>query len=121
MCHAQACVKGIRMPFHRVVRRPAMGDTIEDLPAECPFLSREGLMGALSAPRTDWRRSRSRPSRLRTSWWGHDEQHLACGRRAGPDQAARQYFTGLGWDLMPVKSTDGFEQILSSLGDFQGV
>ena len=47
ICHGQACVKGTRMPVHQIVRMLANGDTVEDLLAEYPFLSREDIMGSL--------------------------------------------------------------------------
>jgi uncharacterized protein (DUF433 family) len=47
VCHGQACVKGTRMPVHQVVRMLANGDSVEDLLAEYPFLSREDIMASL--------------------------------------------------------------------------
>jgi uncharacterized protein (DUF433 family) len=47
VCHGQACVKRTRMPVHQVVRMLANGDTVEDLLAEYPFLSREDIMACL--------------------------------------------------------------------------
>jgi uncharacterized protein (DUF433 family) len=47
ICHGQACVKGTRMPVHRIVRMLANGDTVEDLLSEYPFLSREDIMACL--------------------------------------------------------------------------
>jgi uncharacterized protein (DUF433 family) len=47
ICHGQACVKGTRMPVHQIVRMLANGDTVEDLLAGFPFLSREDVMAAL--------------------------------------------------------------------------
>ena len=47
ICHGQACVKGTRIPVHQIVRMLANGDTVEDLLAEYPALSREDSMACL--------------------------------------------------------------------------
>lgn len=47
ICHGQACVKGTRIPVHQIVRMLANGDTIEDLIAEYPSLTREDVMASL--------------------------------------------------------------------------
>ena len=47
ICHGQACVKGTRIPVHQIVRMLANGDTVEDLLAEYPSLSREDIMACL--------------------------------------------------------------------------
>lgn len=47
ICHGQACVKGTRVPVHQIVRMMANGDTVEDLLAEYPFLTREDIMASL--------------------------------------------------------------------------
>jgi uncharacterized protein (DUF433 family) len=47
ICHGQACVKGTRIPVHQVVRMLANGDTVEDLVAEYPSLTREDIMACL--------------------------------------------------------------------------
>ncbi len=47
ICHGQACVKGTRIPVHQVVRMLANGDTVEDLLAEYPSLTREDIMACL--------------------------------------------------------------------------
>jgi uncharacterized protein (DUF433 family) len=47
ICHGQACVKGTRIPVHQVVRMLANGDTVEELLAEYPSLSREDIMACL--------------------------------------------------------------------------
>jgi uncharacterized protein (DUF433 family) len=47
ICHGQACVKGTRIPVHQIVRMLANGDTVEDLLAEYPALSREDIMACL--------------------------------------------------------------------------
>jgi uncharacterized protein (DUF433 family) len=44
VCHGQACVKGTRIPVHQMLRMLANGDTIEDLLAEYPTLSRESIL-----------------------------------------------------------------------------
>ena len=46
ICHGQACVKG-RIPVHQVVCMLANGDTVEDLLAEYPSLTREDIMACL--------------------------------------------------------------------------
>ncbi|HEY6251448.1 MAG TPA: DUF433 domain-containing protein [Candidatus Angelobacter sp.] len=48
VCHGQACIKGTRIPVHQIVGMLAGGDTIEDLLAEYPSLSREDIMAALA-------------------------------------------------------------------------
>jgi len=47
ICHGQACVKGTRIPVHQIVRMLANGDTVDDLLAEYPSLSREDIMACL--------------------------------------------------------------------------
>ena len=47
ICHGQACVKGTRIPVHQIVRMLANGDTLDDLIAEYPSLSREDFMACL--------------------------------------------------------------------------
>jgi uncharacterized protein (DUF433 family) len=47
ICHGQACVKGTRIPVHQIVRMLANGDTVEELLAEYPSLSREDIMACL--------------------------------------------------------------------------
>ena len=44
ICHGQACVRGMRIPVHQIVRMLANGDTVEELLAEYPPLSREDIM-----------------------------------------------------------------------------
>jgi len=47
VCHGQACVKGTRIPVHQIVRMMANGDTVQDLLAEYPSLSREDILACL--------------------------------------------------------------------------
>jgi len=47
ICHGQACVRGTRIPVHQIVRMLANGDTVEDLLAEYPSLTREAIMACL--------------------------------------------------------------------------
>ena len=47
ICHGQACVKGTRIPVHQIVRMLANGDSVDDLLAEYPSLSREDIMACL--------------------------------------------------------------------------
>jgi uncharacterized protein (DUF433 family) len=47
ICHGQACVKGTRIPVHQIVRMLANGDTVDDLLAEYPSLSRDDIMACL--------------------------------------------------------------------------
>ncbi|HEY7333804.1 MAG TPA: DUF433 domain-containing protein [Bryobacteraceae bacterium] len=47
VCHGQACVKGTRIPVHQIIHMLANGDTVEDLLAEYPSLSREDIMACL--------------------------------------------------------------------------
>jgi uncharacterized protein (DUF433 family) len=44
VCHGQACIKGTRIPVHLILRMLANGDTIEDLLAEYPSLTREDIL-----------------------------------------------------------------------------
>ncbi len=44
ICHGQACVKGTRIPVHRIVRMLANGDAVEGLLTECPSLTRADIM-----------------------------------------------------------------------------
>ena len=47
VCHGQACVRGTRLPVHQIVGMLANGDTVEDLLAEYPSLSREDILACL--------------------------------------------------------------------------
>jgi uncharacterized protein (DUF433 family) len=47
ICHGQACIKGTRIPVHQMIRMLANGDTIEDLLAEYPSLTREDILACL--------------------------------------------------------------------------
>ncbi len=47
ICHGQACVRGTRVPVHQIVRMLANGDTIEELLAEYPSLTREDILASL--------------------------------------------------------------------------
>ena len=47
VAHGQACVKGTRIPDHQIVRMLANGDTVDELLAEYPSLSREDIMACL--------------------------------------------------------------------------
>jgi uncharacterized protein (DUF433 family) len=47
ICHGQACGKGTRIPVHQIVRMLANGDTVADLLAEYPSLTREDIMACL--------------------------------------------------------------------------
>ena len=47
VCHGQACVKGTRIPVHQIVRMLAGGDSVEDLLAEYPSLTRADIMACL--------------------------------------------------------------------------
>jgi len=47
VCHGQACVKGTRLPVHQIVGMLANGDTLEDLLAEYPSLTREDVLACL--------------------------------------------------------------------------
>jgi uncharacterized protein (DUF433 family) len=44
VCHGQACIKGTRIPVHLLLRMLANGDTIEDILAEYPSLTREDIL-----------------------------------------------------------------------------
>ena len=46
-CHGQACVKGTRIPVHQIVRMLANGDTVDDLLAEYPSLTRGDIVACL--------------------------------------------------------------------------
>lgn len=47
ICHGQACVKGTRVPIHQIIAMPAYGDTMEDLLAQYPSLTREDILACL--------------------------------------------------------------------------
>ena len=47
VAHGQACVRGTRIPVHQIVRMLANGDTVDELLAEYPHLSREDIMACL--------------------------------------------------------------------------
>lgn len=47
ICRGQACVRGTRIPVHQIVRMLANGDTVEDLLAEYPTITREDISACL--------------------------------------------------------------------------
>ena len=47
ICHGEAHVKGTRIPVHQIVGMLASGDTIEDLLADYPSLTREDILASL--------------------------------------------------------------------------
>lgn len=47
VCHGQACVKGMRIPVHQIVRMLANGDTIDELLEEYPSLERQDILACL--------------------------------------------------------------------------
>lgn len=47
VCHGQACVTGTRIPVHQLIRMLAHGDTLEDLLAAYPSLTREDVLACL--------------------------------------------------------------------------
>ena len=47
ICHGQACVRGTRIPVHQIVRMLANGDTVEDLLAEYPTITRDDILACL--------------------------------------------------------------------------
>lgn len=48
ICHGQAHVKGTRIPVHQIVLMLANGDTIEELLADYPSLTREDILACLA-------------------------------------------------------------------------
>jgi uncharacterized protein (DUF433 family) len=44
VCHGQACIKGTRIPVHLILHMLANSDTVEDLLAEYPSLTREDIL-----------------------------------------------------------------------------
>ncbi len=48
ICNGQACVRGTRVPVHQIVRMLANGDTVEELLAEYPSLTREDILASLA-------------------------------------------------------------------------
>ena len=47
ICHGEACIKGTRIPVHRIVHMLANGDTIEELLEDFPSLSKEDILACL--------------------------------------------------------------------------
>ena len=47
VCHGQACVKGTRIPVAQIVHMLANGDTIDELLADYPRLTREDILACL--------------------------------------------------------------------------
>lgn len=47
ICHGQACIKGTRIPVHQIIAMLANGDTIEDLLAEYPSITRADILACL--------------------------------------------------------------------------
>ena len=47
VCHGQACIRGTRIPVHQIVGMLAGGDTIDDLLAEYPTITREDVLACL--------------------------------------------------------------------------
>jgi uncharacterized protein (DUF433 family) len=48
ICHGQACVAGTRLPVDQIVQMLAYGDTIDDLLAEYPSLTRDDILACLN-------------------------------------------------------------------------
>ena len=44
ICHGQACIHGTRIPVHQLIRMLANGDSIDDLLAEYPSITREDIL-----------------------------------------------------------------------------
>lgn len=47
ICHGQACIRGTRIPVHQILAMLANGDTIDDLLAEYPTISRQDILACL--------------------------------------------------------------------------
>lgn len=47
VCHGQACITGTRIPVHQILRMLAHGDTIAELLAEYPSLTRADILACL--------------------------------------------------------------------------
>jgi uncharacterized protein (DUF433 family) len=47
ICHGQACITGTRIPVHQIIAMLANGDTIEDLLAEYPSITRADILACL--------------------------------------------------------------------------
>lgn len=47
ICRGEACIRGTRLPVHQIVRMLANGDTVEDLLAEYPAITREDILACL--------------------------------------------------------------------------
>lgn len=47
ICHGQACIKGTRIPVHRILQMLANGDTAEELLEEYPSLNRDDILACL--------------------------------------------------------------------------
>ena len=47
VCHGQACVKGTRIPVAQIVHMLANGDSIDELLAGYPHVSREDIVACL--------------------------------------------------------------------------
>ena len=50
VCHGQACLRGTRIPVRQIVRMLANGDTVDDLLAEYPSVSRDDVAACLDYP-----------------------------------------------------------------------
>ena len=47
ICHGQACIKGVRIPVHQIIRMLANGDKIEDLLEDYPSLKTDDIYACL--------------------------------------------------------------------------
>jgi uncharacterized protein (DUF433 family) len=47
ICHGQACITGTRIPVYQIVRMLSNGDTVDELLAEYPSITREDIMACL--------------------------------------------------------------------------
>jgi uncharacterized protein (DUF433 family) len=47
ICHGQACITGTRIPVYQIIAMLANGDTIEDLLAEYPSITRADILACL--------------------------------------------------------------------------
>lgn len=47
VCHGEPCIQGTRIPVHQIVSMLGNGDTIDELLAEYPSISRRDVLACL--------------------------------------------------------------------------
>lgn len=63
ICHGQACIRGTRIPVHRIVAMLANGDSVDSVLEALPNITRDDILACLeyAAPRIPTRKPTRSP------------------------------------------------------------